>query len=408
MSTPKISRLRDTVAIAAFAAAQAVAQGPAGGWSLQLVGFSLQRGSVSIGQPGSPPSTTTIDCGTVLTPAVSPPGGTFRPPSPVPTSLPIVAGNTLGLDPFGVPWAATDECDALSYIAWQTWARARVGGTNTTRWEFSVTRDSSGALGALVGQALLGEHPADVFDTDVPGLFLPNSTPPIGNVLSLDDDCMAAGTAMFGFGVSGPAATDQLDAFAHVPTNGFVLSFYSVDTTAALAHGFRGGDVFWRNPWPKVAGPLSVPAGTWVYAGFAQLGLTLRDEVDGLVVVENAVSGYQRTGGYVPWGEVVPDSEPHMGIPLFPTAAGYSYLPDQVFFTISRRSSTVGVVDPVSGLPINCGDVLVPPTVIGNPPAIAVRAELLGLRTSRTVPVDRTAMDDADALENFPEGYFAP
>jgi hypothetical protein len=76
---------------------------------------------------------------------------------------------------------------------------------------------------------------------------------------------------------------------------------------------------------------------------------------------------------------------------------------DYVRFSVRRGSAVVGIPDSLFGVPIEPGDILMPPPVPGIPPAIFIPAERLGLATVRTgtafVCVGGPTGDELDALD---------
>ncbi len=184
-----------------------------------------------------------------------------------------------------------------------------------------------------------------------------------------------------------PSTGDDLDALDDCGTNFPMVMFpvyFSLDSAffdpkegaplagSAAANGFVGGDVL-----------VTVTSGASpiVYASAAMLGLDQlmpdRDDLDALVLAENGVTGYQRS--------------------LTP----YDWLtgsPDMLLFSVRRASAIIGSLDSIFGLPIEEGDVLVPPVAGGNGnPGIFIAAERLGLRTLRAFD---PCGDDLDALDH--------
>ena len=132
----------------------------------------------------------------------------------------------------------------------------------------------------------------------------------------------------------------------------FTDPFGYVNSGSAAAEGVSPSDVL-----------LSVGGTISVYASATTLGLEVDlDDLDGLVINENGVAGYQRSKNPYDWetGD------------------------DMLLFSLRRGSETVGKIDSLLGLPIEPGDVLVPPVENGNGrPGILIAAEVLGLRTRR-------------------------
>lgn len=138
-----------------------------------------------------------------------------------------------------------------------------------------------------------------------------------------------------------------LDPLEGVPNSG-----------SALANGYVGGDVI-----------RTVAGGNALYAPANLLGLDLvggpdSDDLDALILFENGDSIYQPIT--VPYGWVSGGS-------------------DMLVFSVRRGSAVIGMPDSIFGLPIEEGDLLIPPTATsGSPlPGIFIPAEALGLGTRR-------------------------
>jgi hypothetical protein len=194
---------------------------------------------------------------------------------------------------------------------------------------------------------------------------VPNSTPPYANV---GDDldalhispAMAFPTHVF-FSLDG-AITDPLSG---IP-----------GSNSAGLTGRRPGSIYERD----------LPNGAVVeYASASTLGLDIfgvnSDDLDVLILHENGVPGYQKSTALYDW---LP------GTPGGPR--------DMVVFSVRRGSALVvqGVHDFLLNLPIEEGDLLVPPPIglATMPPGIIVAAENLGLRTRRA---GFALSDDVDA-----------
>jgi hypothetical protein len=72
---------------------------------------------------------------------------------------------------------------------------------------------------------------------------------------------------------------------------------------------------------------------------------------------------------------------------------------DTLYFSVRRGSAIIGTPDSAFGVPIEEGDVLMPPAVAGTPPAIFIGAEALGLATLRSGTAGPFGADDLDALD---------
>jgi hypothetical protein len=147
--------------------------------------------------------------------------------------------------------------------------------------------------------------------------------------------------------------------------------------SAQLA-GFVGGDVLRVSP----------TGATGLYASANTLGLDMfgpdTDDLDALAIAENGIAGYQ------------PSTQP------FNWMSGQT---DMLLFSVRRGSAVVGMPDSIFGMPIEPGDILVPPTVAGGLPGILVPAEALGLMTNRMFPtVPGDDLDALDTLQDPPAG----
>jgi hypothetical protein len=274
-----------------------------------------------------------------------------------------------------------------------------------TRWWFSVDEHAVGIAGvtflhaAVRTEAPVGDACADVFvDQGLPGGPLPPFAVPPRNAGTLDGDGLtsASGFAYFGLGLvepNPPGTTlpepgDNLDALdigmSSFPPGGVFLSLDAgfpdpltgkPAGNSAQLQGFRGADVL------RVAGPGVTPA---LYAGATALGLDLlgpgSDDLDALIVGENGVQGYQPARVPFAWLSSSPK--------------------DMLMFSVRRGSAVVGAPDSIFGLPIEPGDVLVPPVTGGvSPfPGIFIAAENLGLATVRSGTATAFG-DELDALE---------
>lgn len=185
-------------------------------------------------------------------------------------------------------------------------------------------------------------------------------------------------------------AGDDIDALDIDPSPGFPVKgvYFSLDagffdpkalvfnSNSAAMNGatFQGGDVL------RTATPGATPTR---FATATQLGLDRfgpgTDDLDALILVENGDGIFQ------------------------PSVADYDWLPDpapvdMLMFSVRRGSAVIGHPDSIFGLPIEPGDILVPPRGVGQFPGIWIAAENLGLATVRS----GTALDfgdDIDALD---------
>jgi len=266
------------------------------------------------------------------------------------------------------------------------------------------------------GAGMAAEAAADVF-TLIPGL-LPGPVPPpqvgqsFGNLAVLDGDGRrsTSGHQYPGYGLiepnvpnSGPfnmgSNTDILDITAlDSDLEGSISStnpaFFSLD-----------GDIF--DPleqWPnsnsagannQFPGDILIADGTQtlVYATASQLGIGSDDiynDIDALVLWDNGDNVYQPASHPYQWtedmnGDGVMDA-------------------DMVIFSVRRGSPIIGSLDSIFGIPIEPGDLLVPPVsthgsnLLAGPgtPGVFVAAEAMGLRTSRSGADESDDLDSAD------------
>lgn len=369
-------------------------------WSLEHLAFSIRETSASIGSLdvfGTGP----IGQGSVLTPPNpnaspnAPAGFVFRPPMLGPISVP----RRIGPVPIRTE---TQEIDALSYVGFTQWIRVMNGPDY--RWLFSVDQQSLGSSkGAIPTESAQNRHAADVWLAVCPALPMGPNAASVGCSLELDADGLFQGTPMLGIGLRDlPTRPDDLDALATVAPVNRQLVFHSLGQRDALQLGVSGADIFWNNPQAFPApGNTTFTAGTRLYASAAQLGLSTLDDVDALVVFENTFTNYQPIGGAVlANGMAANGSGFYVHWQVQPIVA--SYVQDRIYFSITRTSPSVGVLDSRFGQPIQPGDILEPPapgSPAGTPPRIVVMAELIGLRADRILPFQAAEMDDLDALE---------
>lgn len=170
-----------------------------------------------------------------------------------------------------------------------------------------------------------------------------------------------------------PDTGDNLDALdiAQPISTGFAGLFYSLDagffdplegvpnSGSAAANGFAGGDVL-------TVGAAGLPV---LYAPAFALGLDViagaPDDLDALILRENGIPGYQPSNAIYDW------------------ASGGS---DMLIFSVRRGSGVIGMPDSIFGIPIEEGDLLVPPPAGSTSPfpGIFIAAETLGLATLRS------------------------
>jgi hypothetical protein len=124
-----------------------------------------------------------------------------------------------------------------------------------------------------------------------------------------------------------------------------------------------------------------------VYASPSQLGLNpFLDDVDALVLSENGDGIFQPSLTPFDW----------LG-----TATGGR---DMLLFSVRRGSAVIGQMDSLMGLPIEAGDILIPPVAGGlSPfPGIFIAAEALGLSTMRS----GGPMDEIDGVSIDIDPFF--
>jgi len=213
----------------------------------------------------------------------------------------------------------------------------------------------------------------------------------------LDGNGLAAGcgSAYPGLGLVEPlipsfgplASGDNLDAFDHhelsVPIG---TPYFSLDggfpdpctglpnSESAAMHGFVGGDIL------HVVGGVAT-----LWAPASMLGLDAfgpdTDDLDALAIFESGNGVFEPTFGPYGW------------------SSGGS---DMVLFSVRRGSAVIGMPDSLMGVPIEPGDILMPPTSPGDFPAILVPAESLGLGAVRSGTVSGPCAafgDELDALD---------
>lgn len=347
--------------------------------------FSIDWQGPTVGTPD--PSGIPITEGDILTPTT---GSSLPALGPLPTpTIAFAAAPTLGLPgvcvghPGGTPCIV--EVDAFSMGA-DAYLRPnqpiRDGQLVFSVDEFSLGSGANPYV-SVDTEYPVGDAGADTFTNQVP---LPPAPLPPGfgfHTYFSDGDGgpSGSGSAYPGVGLiepNGPLAGmpdtgDNLDALDIAePLSTFAGGlFYSLDagyfdplegvfnSGSAPANGFSAGDVL----TPGAAGfPI-------VYAPAPALGLDLiagaQDDLDALILRENGVAGYQPSNNPYDW----------MG--------GGS---DMLIFSVRRGSAIIGMPDSIFGIPIEEGDLLVPPVVGGvSPfPGIIVAAETLGLATLRS------------------------
>ena len=319
-----------------------------------------------------------IDQGTILT--TSPPGPAGPNPAlpgPLPSPGYMVPGVLLPPTPFG---AMAGEVDAFSY-----------GRDHGARLLFSVDEFAVGVATAGIapdvaseGSSGAEEASADIFAYLGPVAFTPPG-PGAGNVQFYDGSgTLPDGTPSTpGFGLiePNPAASglpdhgDNLDAFDNDTTLADVLGMLYFSLDAGFVDPLEGTPVNSGSATPFGVSPADVlvlpPGGIPVTVIDASvLGLDLEgpgtDDLDALIF-HDADDSVSLTNG------------------------------DVILFSVRRGSAVIGELDSMLGIPIVEGDILSPPDEEGDPPAIFVPAEALGLATARGS--QESGGDELDALD---------
>ena len=376
--------------------------------------FSIDWQSPTVGMPD--PSGVAITEGDILRPTTA----AALPSLAVPALPTITLAHTgaLGLapgcagHPGGTPCIV--EVDALSHGI----DRRFQGAVQITRGQIAFSVDEFapsmglGPLPSVDTEAPASDSSADGYLNAGP--IAPAPVPPGigGHVAFADGDAApsASGALYPGVGLIEPNLAapgpfdsgdnlDALDVFEPI-AGAAVTTYYSLDSGfpdpfegvlnsgSAAAHGFVGGDVL-------MLGAAGLPM---VYAPAFALGLDLAgadtDDLDALILCENGAPGFQPSGSLYDWT---------------------SGATDMLVFSVRRGSAVIGAPDSLSGIPIEEGDLLIPPVAGGvSPfPAILVPAEALGLATVRAgiapVGADLNAADslagpvldcDGDGIED--------
>ena len=303
-----------------------------------------------------------------------------------PTAAP---GRTLGVVPGG---ANTPELDALSYgydegafvyFSVDELAEGHPGVAPLPPNVFTEGATGSAEASGDVFVDLVGLLPMALAG-GLPPLAVPPASPPAGNTAWLDGDGVIP-TGLPGVGLiepnpptpgAVPDPGDNLDALdidtmPPQPLGGPIyfsldgrfpdpLEMPPVNTGTAAANGFVGGDIL-VNPAP--GGP------NIVYAPAPALGLDLNgadtDDVDAIAILD---------------GDGVPEQ--------------WNPETDYILFSVRRGSAVTDaisgglVVDSIWGVPIEEGDILVPPGTFGAAgpaPGILIPGEYLGLANVRTM-----------------------
>ena len=260
------------------------------------------------------------------------------------------------------------------------------------------------------------EASADVF-TLIPGL-LPGPLPPpqagapSGNLAVLDGDGRrsASGHQYPGVGLVEPNPPSP--GADNAGSNADILDLSPIDSNAEgsisssnPAFFSLDGDIF--DPFEQMPNSGSAGANnqfpgdiliadgtqTLVYATASQLGIEsdgVYNDIDALVLWDNGDNVYQPASHPYQWTEDF-DGDGIMDA-------------DMLLFSVRRGSPIIGSLDSIFGLPIEPGDLLVPPvsmhgsnlTAGPGTPGVFVAAETMGLRTSRGGAEESDDLNSAD------------
>jgi hypothetical protein len=371
--------------------------------------FSLDFRSLSIGAPATGGGC--ISAGDILMPA---PAGV---PAYGPLPLPIIAisngfgppGPGLGIPMIGpvicvcpVPAAipCAREVDALSLGRDALIKPVRMP---TGTFVFSVDACTMGGPGPLPPNVATEFPPADAAADVFESLFLPPApVPPVvmplmGNSGIIDGNGLPSGSGAVypGVGVMeprfpGPAVTgDDVDAIdlGNPATAALFPVYFSMDAAFPnICAGAPNSGSAAVAGFPAAAVLVTlVPGGPpVVYAPPAILGLDFfgpgTDDLDAIALTENGLPGFQPSPAAYAWLAAAPT--------------------DQLLFSVRRGSAVIGAPDSLLGIPIEPGDILMPPVAGGvSPfPAIFVAAEALGLPTGRGGAAMASELDALDTV----------
>lgn len=394
--------MRTTTSLALTAAALGVFAAPS---EAQIV-FSIDYRGASIGTPATGGGCITAadilitpggtGYGPLPAPAIFLSGG-FGPPGPGLGLGPLMA---VCLCPLPGMAACAREVDALSF---GNDARIKASQMTAGTFIFSVdtcTMSPGGVLAPNVATEFpVNDSAADVFES----LVLPVApvapfalVPGMGNTGIVDGNGFVSGSGAVypGLGLveprlPGPALTgDDVDAIdVGQPSTAVPFpAYFSLDaafpnvcagvpnTGTAAAYGFPAAAVL------VTLGPGGPPV---MYAPPALLGLDMfgpgTDDLDALALAENGLAGFQVSPAPYAW------------------TAGT----DMLLFSVRRGSAVVGAPDSIFGVPIEPGDILIPPVAGGlSPfPGIFIAAEALGLATGRGGAAIAAELDALDTVQ---------
>jgi len=376
--------------------------------SAQVV-FSIDAYSVTMGMPDTF-TATPITEGDILMPAAGIPMI-----GPLPTPGTAISGGLVGLGlaghagcvghPPGV--ACGVEVDAVSYGFDDLFQPNMIDpGTLYFSTDDLAVGLVGPALPNIMTEGPVVDNSADALVNvlPMPGGPLPPFGSPPNHTSVIDGNGMPSGSGAVypGVGLIEPALAgtpfrDNIDALnllspavagTTFPPSGvyFSLDGFGMDPCSGIPtggsaplHGFAAASVLWT------AAPGVLPV---TYAPGPALGLDLiaggQDDLDALIIHENGIPGYQPAMMHYNW--------------LFPGPAGG--LSDMLMFSVRRGSVVIGMPDSIFGIPIEEGDILVPPVPgSGSPfPGIWVAAENIGLMTMRSGTAG-SCPDELNALD---------
>ena len=376
----------------------------------RLLGLTA-LGAVLSAAPASAQTTFSIDYkgptsglvteGDILMPALGLPAL-----GPLPPPVIVVPGGgglgSLGLLPYGgcvghPPGVACGiEVDALSYgLDFPAQPMMPPGSYYFSVESLAVGFPTGFPAPNVMSESAVAEAGADVFaDLGLPPAPVPPFGAPPGNAAVIDGDGLPFPSAFTypGLGLIEPTSGgcvlpepgDNVDAI-DVDGPSIFPVYFSLDAgfldvpcgfplgASAAASGTLPGDVL-------IAGGGGLPPLVWI--GAPAMGLDLfgpgTDDLDALAIWENGTGLWENAGMAYGW---------------------LGGLTDMVIFSVREGSAIIGTPDSLLGVPIEAGDLLIPPTIAGLPPQMYIAAENLGLATLRS---GFLASDDLDALDILP------
>jgi hypothetical protein len=242
---------------------------------------------------------------------------------------------------------------------------------------------------------------------------------PMGNIGVLDGNGLPSqnGFVYPGLGITEPNdaapgsfnSGDNLDAFDRTefdvqpPISLAAPVYYSLDSKIFdVREGIFGSDsAVFNSPTQGAYSGADVlrfdgSGSPVVYATAGSLGLTLEDDLDALAIWDNGDHQFQASKHPYDWNE---DNDQD--------GVGDT---DMLIFSVRWGSDVIGKIDSILGLPIQPGDLLVPPVsgaLLGGSgsgnPGIIVSAEAMGLRADRG---GGDASDDLDSVDVGEDPYY--